>query len=115
MTQARVEQAVQDAVRDGKELIVEWRVRGADGAERWLMSRGQPVRDADGVVASYIGIVLDISERKRAEEALLRSEKLASLGRMASTISHEINNPLDIETRATPHRTIALAHPFVRR
>ena len=92
---ARAEQAVQDAVRDGKELIVEWRQRDADGAERWLMSRGQPVRDADGVVASYIGIVLDISERKRSEEALLRSEKLASLGRMASTISHEINNPLE--------------------
>jgi PAS domain S-box-containing protein len=92
---ARVEQAVRDAVREGKELIVEWRLRDADGAERWLMSRGQPVRDTDGVVASYIGIVLDISERKRSEEALLRSEKLASLGRMASTISHEINNPLE--------------------
>jgi len=36
----------------------------------------------------------DISDRKRAEEALLRSEKLASVGRMAATIAHEINNPL---------------------
>ena len=36
----------------------------------------------------------DISERKRTEEALLRSEKLASVGRMAATIAHEINNPL---------------------
>jgi PAS domain S-box-containing protein len=36
----------------------------------------------------------DISERKRTEEALLRSEKLASVGRMAATIAHSINNPL---------------------
>ena len=38
---------------------------------------------------------LEITEHKRAEKALLRSEKLASVGRMASTIAHEINNPLE--------------------
>jgi PAS domain S-box-containing protein len=36
----------------------------------------------------------DITERKHTEQALMRSEKLASVGRMAATISHEINNPL---------------------
>ena len=38
---------------------------------------------------------LEITEHMRAEKALLRSEKLASVGRMASTIAHEINNPLE--------------------
>ena len=68
------ELAVQEAARNGAELNVEFRVRGRGGAERWLMSRAQPQRDADGQIVRYIGIVLDISARKRAEEALRESE-----------------------------------------
>jgi PAS domain S-box-containing protein len=41
-----------------------------------------------------LSTLVDITERKRGEEALLRSEKLASVGRMAASIAHEINNPL---------------------
>jgi polar amino acid transport system substrate-binding protein len=39
-----------------------------------------------------------MEERKRAEEVLIRSEKLASVGRMAATVAHEINNPLEAVT-----------------
>ena len=39
--------------------------------------------------------VEDITARKQAEQALIRSEKLASVGRMAAPIAHEINNPLE--------------------
>lgn len=69
-----VEQAVQDAVRTGQELRAEWRVQGSDGVDRWLMSRGKPQQDAKGTVIRYIGIVMDISERKRSEEALLEKD-----------------------------------------
>ncbi len=45
-------------------------------------------------------VVHDITDHKQTEQALLRSEKLASVGRMASTIAHETNNPLVAVTNA---------------
>ena len=63
---------------------------------RWFAeASGAPVRDQQGNVVGGVAVTVDITERKRAEEALLRSEKLASVGRMAATIAHEINNPLE--------------------
>ncbi len=53
------------------------------------------LRDSDDGIIGYLLIGTDNSARKRAEEALLRSEMLASAGRMAASIAHEINNPLE--------------------
>jgi len=85
----RVEQAVQEAARQGTELSVEWRVRDRDGAERWLMSRGQPVRDADGRTVRYTGIVLDITQRKQEEEQLRKLNRtLKALGSSSQALMH---------------------------
>jgi len=54
-----------------------------------------PVRDEHGQVIGASKILRDISERKRMEESLLQAEKIAATGRMAATIAHEINNPLE--------------------
>jgi len=53
------------------------------------------LRDAQDSIIGYLLIGTDNSARKRVEEALLRSEMLASAGRMAASIAHEINNPLE--------------------
>ena len=53
------------------------------------------LRDAHDAIIGYLLIGTDNSARKQAEEALLRSEMLASAGRMAASIAHEINNPLE--------------------
>lgn len=53
-----------------------------------------PVRDREGRVIGAAKILRDITHQKRLEAALLTSEKLASAGRLAATIAHEINNPL---------------------
>jgi PAS domain S-box-containing protein len=63
----------------------------------WLMS-AYPVRTTPNQVRWAGIIALDASDRKRSEEALRRSEKLAVTGRLAASIAHEINNPLEAIT-----------------
>jgi PAS domain S-box-containing protein len=76
-------------------------VSGEGGALRrpwtWLIS-AYPVRTTPNQVRWTGIIVLDASERKRNEEALRRTEKLAVTGRLAASIAHEINNPLEAVT-----------------
>jgi signal transduction histidine kinase len=60
----------------------------------WLVS-AYPVRTTPQQVRWVGVIVLDASDRKRSEEALRKTEKLAATGRLAASIAHEINNPLE--------------------
>jgi PAS domain S-box-containing protein len=50
------------------------RIRGADGRYRWFEVRGEPLRAHDGRVLSWYGVLIDIDDRRRAEEALRESE-----------------------------------------
>jgi PAS domain S-box-containing protein len=68
-----------------------------NGTWTWLVS-AYPVRTNPTNVRWVGVIVLDASDRKRSEEALRRSEKLAVTGRLAASIAHEINNPLEAIT-----------------
>jgi PAS domain S-box-containing protein len=54
-----------------------------------------PIKDGHGRVMGASKILRDISDRKRIEQSLLQAEKIAATGRMAATIAHEINNPLE--------------------
>ena len=53
-----------------------------------------PVHDESGKIVGVAKIARDITQRKKAERALQTSDRLASVGRLAATIAHEINNPL---------------------
>jgi PAS domain S-box-containing protein len=54
-----------------------------------------PIRNHEGRVIGASKIARDISDRKHMEKVLIQSEKLAATGRMAATIAHEVNNPLE--------------------
>jgi PAS domain S-box-containing protein len=54
-----------------------------------------PIKDEQGNVIGASKILRDVSDRKRIEQSLLQAEKIAATGRMAATIAHEINNPLE--------------------
>jgi PAS domain S-box-containing protein len=90
-----VEKAFEQAIRMGEALQVEFRVRWPNGDVHWLESRG--TRSASQAHI-WRGVTVDITDRKNAELALVRSEKLVAIGRLAATIAHEINNPLEAVT-----------------
>jgi signal transduction histidine kinase len=73
-------------------------LRGKDGAFRQFLTRALPLRDARGHVVRWFGTNTDITEQLRSEEALRQTEKLAATGRLAASIAHEINNPLEAVT-----------------
>ena len=52
------------------------------------------VRDASGKPTAFVSITKDITERKRIEEQLLKSERLAAIGELATMVGHDLRNPL---------------------
>ena len=73
----RVVTTVTAARDEGVAFETEWRVMLPPGAPpRWLLCRGQPVTDKAGRLVSYIGIVLDVSERRIGEERRRQSEEM---------------------------------------
>lgn len=76
----------------------EIRIRCHDGEYRWFLIRATPIRGEDDGIQYWFGTNTDITEKKLAQEALLRAEKLAVAGRFAATVAHEVNNPLTAVT-----------------
>ena len=72
----------------------EFRVVRPDGTVRWMVANGHIFYDESGVPVRMIGVNMDVTERKQAEQALRQSERMAATGRLAATIAHELNNPL---------------------
>ncbi|MGC1783094.1 MAG: PAS domain-containing protein [Acidobacteriaceae bacterium] len=86
------------SIETGEPFDMEFPLRGADGKFRTFLTRALPVRDAAGTIVHWFGTNTDVEGEHRAAAALRQSEKLAAVGRLASSIAHEINNPLEAVT-----------------
>jgi PAS domain S-box-containing protein len=90
------EPKILENVRAGHRIEHFETVRLTKGGERIDVSLAiSPIRDDSGQIIGASKVLRDVSARKRMEKALLQSEKIAATGRMAATIAHEINNPLE--------------------
>ncbi|MBW7956880.1 MAG: PAS domain S-box protein [Deltaproteobacteria bacterium] len=73
---------------------LDFRIVQPNNKERFVHCHAQPKLDRSGKVVSIIGTILDLTERKRIEEEIIKNQKLDSLGVLAGGIAHDFNNLL---------------------
>jgi signal transduction histidine kinase len=97
-----------NCLRTGSAGEVSFRVRNAQEAYRWFIGRAEPLRASDGSLLFWIGINLDIDDRKKAEERaqeeherlrqlesdLAHMNRLHIMGEQAASLAHEVTQPI---------------------
>jgi signal transduction histidine kinase len=78
----------------GAKQVYEVEVISRSGLTRVVMVSVSPLRSPGGKILGVLGIARDITETKKLEQQIRNSEKLASVGKLAAGVAHEINNPL---------------------
>ncbi len=81
-----------NAFSDCSAFDADFRLRRSDGQYRWMHSTGVPRYQGDGKFLGFIGLILDIHERKLAEQALTRADQRKS--QFLAMLAHELRNPL---------------------
>ena len=95
------QQAAERAVSEGKDFAFEYRLQLPDGSVKHLQIVAHRAQNASEDGLEFVGAVMDITERKRSEDALdkvrldlAHVSRVSTLGQMAASIAHEINQPL---------------------
>jgi len=98
---SHVQQTFDEAVRERSDYELEYRVVRPDGMIKHIYSLAHPVFNESGDLTEYVGTVMDITERKRAEDELrtaqgelARVTRVTTMGELAASIAHEVNQPL---------------------
>jgi PAS domain S-box-containing protein len=96
-----VERAVRRAVADRGDYAAEYRVVLPDNTQRWVAARGRVYPDTQGKPVRMMGATIDITARKQAEAETLRQRaelahvaRVSTMGELAASVAHELNQPL---------------------
>jgi len=97
----RLLEDVQKAVRERSDYDVELRIVLPDGAVRYIHGLGHPVFSSSGELIEVVGTNMDVTERKRAEEALRQAQadlahvnRVTTMGELTASLTHEIKQPI---------------------
>lgn len=78
---------------------MEYRLRRADGEYRWILNKGVPRLSPDGTFLGYIGSCVDFSEHHELQASrreLAHASRVLSMGELAGSLAHELNQPLTV-------------------
>jgi PAS domain S-box-containing protein len=101
---ARALQAFENPIRARKDFDAHFRILHPDGTTKYVYGTGHPVFNASGEVGEFVGIVMDVTERKRAEEErerlreaqaeLAHINRVTTMGELTASLAHEVNQPI---------------------
>src|SRR5262249_6353689 len=118
---ARVKEAIDRAVSEESSFELDYRIQFSDGTIKHLHVVGRPIRNQAGL--EYSGVLMDVTERKRAEVAvekaqgqLARVTLMSAMGEVAAAIAHEVNQPLGaiVNNASICLRLLESTHPAAR-
>ena len=102
---------IRRSVETGADYEAEFRSATTDGSTHWILGKGMVLRDERGGPLRMVGVCMDITSRKRAEEALRDSDRRKD--EFLAMVSHELRNPLfAIANAASVLDTIGTANPI---
>jgi PAS domain S-box-containing protein len=110
----QVAQNWHEAVQAPHSSTADYRFLHPDGTVAWVMGQAVAEKDDAGCVIGYVGTITDVTEKKELEARVLRTQRLESVGRLASGIAHDLNNILAPMLMSGPVLRDAIQDPELR-